>query len=52
MSQLCLHTYMFYSVQILIGYMLSDGYSSDVRFDWLVGNMSTYQKNLFQSITK
>ena len=22
---------------------------SDVRFDWLVGNMSVYQENLFQS---
>ena len=30
--------------QILIGYVLSDA-----RFDWLVGNMSVYQENLFQS---
>ena len=30
--------------RILIGYM-----PSDVRFDWLVGNMSVYQENLFQS---
>ena len=29
---------------ILIGYVLSD-----VRFDWLVGNMSVYQESLFQS---
>ena len=27
---------------ILIGYVLSD-----VLFDWLVGNMSVYQENLF-----
>ena len=30
--------------RILIGCMLSDA-----RFDWLVGNMSVYQENLFQS---
>ena len=30
--------------QILIGYELSD-----VHFDWLVGNMSMYQENQFQS---
>ena len=30
--------------RILIGYVLSD-----VHFDWLVGNMSLCQENLFQS---
>ena len=30
--------------QISIGYVLSDK-----PFDWLVGNMSVYQENLFQS---
>ena len=30
--------------RILIGYVLSDA-----RFDWLVGNMSVHQENLFQS---
>ena len=30
--------------RILIGCM-----PSDARFDWLVGNMSAYQENLFQS---
>ena len=30
--------------RIWIGYM-----QSDARFDWLVGNMSVYQENLFQS---
>ena len=30
--------------RILIGCMLSDA-----RFDWLVGNMSVNQENLFQS---
>ena len=30
--------------RILISYVLSDA-----RFDWLVGNMSVYQENLFQS---
>ena len=33
--------------RILIGYVLSD-----TRFDWLVGNMSMYQENLFQSRSK
>ena len=33
--------------RILIGYVLSD-----VRFDWLVRNMSVYQENLFQSRKK
>ena len=33
--------------QILIGCVLSDA-----RFDWLVGNMSLYQENLFQSRSK
>ena len=33
--------------QILIGYVLSDAH-----FDWLVGNTSVYQENLFQSRTK
>ena len=28
--------------RIVIGYMLSD-----VRVDWLVGNMSVYQENMF-----
>ena len=30
--------------RILIGCMLSDA-----RFDWLIGNTSVYQENLFQS---
>ena len=30
--------------RIFIGYLLSDA-----RFDFLVGNMSVYQENLFQS---
>ena len=34
-------------IGILIGYVLSD-----VRFDWLVGNMSVCQESLFQSISK
>ena len=33
--------------RILIGYVLSDA-----RFDWLVGTMSMYQENLFQSRSK
>ena len=33
--------------RILIGYV-----SSDARFDWLVGNMSVCQENLFQSRSK
>ena len=33
--------------RILIGYVLSDA-----RFDWLVGNMSMRQENLFQSKSK
>ena len=33
--------------QILIGYVLSD-----VRFDWLVGNTSVYQENLFNQEVK
>ena len=35
------------TTRILIGYVLSDA-----RFDWLVGNMSEYQENLFQSRSK
>ena len=31
-------------IRILIGYVLSDAH-----FDWLVGNMSVYQENVFQS---
>ena len=30
------------TLQIFIGYVLSDAH-----FDWLVGNMSVYQENLF-----
>ena len=33
--------------RILIGCVLSDA-----RFDWLVGNMSVYEANLFQSRSK
>ena len=33
--------------RILIGYVLSDA-----RFDWLLGNRSVYQENLFQSRSK
>ena len=33
--------------QILIGYVLSDA-----RFDWLLGNMSVFKENLFQSRSK
>ena len=33
--------------RILIDYVLSDA-----RFDWLVGNMSVCQENLFQSTSK
>ena len=33
--------------RILIGYVLSDA-----RIDWLVGNISVYQENLFQSKSK
>ena len=33
--------------RILIGYVLSDAH-----FDWLVGNMSVCQENLFQSRNK
>ena len=35
------------SHEFLIGYVLSDA-----RFDWLVGNMSVYEENLFQSRKK
>ena len=33
--------------RILIGYVLSDA-----RFDWLLGNTSVYQENLFQARIK
>ena len=33
--------------RILIGYVLSDA-----RFNWLVGNLTVYQENSFQSSSK
>ena len=44
-SHVCKHDYDI--TLILIGYVLLD-----INFDWLVGNLSVYQENLFQSRSK